>query len=468
MKFKKSSTLCNFDIFPKVLTEGKKAVLNIVNLGSEPTFVPGEKYEITISGLEGGNINHYPASADFSYIEAICNEKGGFCFEHTFKTEQEYRVRVFGKNPEGQKADVTLSVYCVKDDLVGRYPFRGDLHMHTCFSDGDQMPETVAAVYRSYGYDFLAITDHHRYYPSLRAIEFYKDIPTEYTLVPGEEVHLPEINGQRADAHIVNFGGEYSINSLIEGIQTNEVGKDKKFRSVRDDCPEVMTQAEFSKKMLELAETVNVPENVDALPAAVFGWIFDEIRKADGLGIFAHPTWITGNTFHVPDALNDYFVKNKLFDAFEVLGGESYFEQNGYQTIRYYEDKAKGYHYPIVGSTDSHCCYYYNQKSQVCSTIVFSPENERKALINSIKDFYSTAVDTISDDFRVVGDMRLVRYSCFLLKNYFPFHDELCFEEGRLMAQYANGTEEEKKDVLKTLEVINGRVRKLREKYFDF
>ena len=27
MKFKKSSTLCNFDIFPKVLTEGKKAVL---------------------------------------------------------------------------------------------------------------------------------------------------------------------------------------------------------------------------------------------------------------------------------------------------------------------------------------------------------------------------------------------------------------------------------------------------------
>ena len=220
--------------------------------------------------------------------------------------------------------------------------------------------------------------------------------------------------------------------------------------------------------MLELAETVNVPDNVDALPAAVFGWIFDEIRKAGGLGIFAHPTWITGNTFHVPDALNDYFVKNKLFDAFEVLGGESYFEQNGYQTVRYYEDKANGYRYPIVGSTDSHCCYYYNQKSQVCSTIVFSPENERKALINSIKDFYSTAVDTISDDFRVVGDMRLVRYSCFLLKNYFPFHDELCFEEGRLMAQYANGTEEEKKDALKTLEVLNGRVRKLREKYFDF
>lgn len=468
MLFKKSSTLCNFDIFPKVLVEGKKATLNIVNLGGRPIFSCGESYDITISGLNGGNESFYPASADFSHIKAECNEKGGFSFEHTFKEEQEYRIRVSGQDTRGQNATITLSVYCIKDDLAGRYPLRGDLHMHTYLSDGNQSPETVAAVYRGYGYDFLAITDHHRYYPSLRAIKFYKNVPTEYTLIPGEEVHLPEINGQRADAHIVNFGGEYSINSLIEGVQTGEVGKDKKYRSIRDDCPDVMTQSEFSEKMLEKAKNINVPKNVDALPAAVFTWIFDEIRKADGLGIFAHPTWITGNTFHVPDALNDYFVENKLFDAFEVLGGESYFEQNGYQTIRYYEDKAKGFHYPIVGSTDSHCCYYYNENSQVCSTVVFSPKNERKAIIESIKSLYSTAVDTISEDFRVVGDIRLARYTCFLLKNYFPFHDELCFEEGRLMAQYANGTDSEKLDALKTLEAINGRIEKLRKKYFDF
>ena len=106
-----------------------------------------------------------------------------------------------------------------------------------------------------------------------------------------------------------------------------------------------MTREEFEDKMTELAKDFKVPDNVDPLVASTLKWIYDEIRKANGLAIFVHPTWITGNTFHDSDALNDWLVENKIFDAFEVLGGENYFEQNGYQTVRYYEDKAKSYHH---------------------------------------------------------------------------------------------------------------------------
>ena len=60
-------------------------------------------------------------------------------------------------------------------------------------------------------------------------------------------------------------------------------------------------------------------------------------------------------------------------------------------------------------------------------------KNNRQALIDAIRDFRSVAVDAISAEFRLVGEMRLVRCSCFLLKNYFPLHDEACAEEGRLM-----------------------------------
>ena len=60
------------------------------------------------------------------------------------------------------------------------------------------------------------------------------------------------------------------------------------------------------------------------------------------------------------------------------------------------------------------------------------------------------------------------RYACFLLKEYFPLHDELCIEEGRLMKQYATGTPDEKADALRVLEVLCGRVKKQREKYFCF
>ena len=42
------------------------------------------------------------------------------------------------------------------------------------------------------------------------------------------------------------------------------------------------------------------------------------------------------------------------FDAFEVLGGENYYQQNGLQTAMYYEEYKHGRVHPIVGSTDSH------------------------------------------------------------------------------------------------------------------
>ena len=466
--FHNSTDLYNFDVYPKVLAAGKEAEIHIVNLGFRQKFTVGKEYDILICGFSGSTPERFPATGDFQTEKAVCDENGGFTFHHTFTKEQEYILYAEHFNEDGRKFSFEISVYCVEDGLIGRYPFRGDMHMHTNCSDGAQTPEVVSAVYRGHGYDFFAITDHHRYYPSLRAIDFYKNIPTEFVIVPGEEVHLPEVAGMLPSVHIVNFGGEYSINAQVEGDHTEEVGKDKKFRSIREDCPEVMTHEQYEEKMLALSREITVPGNVDAIPAAVYNWIFSEIRKANGLGIFAHPTWVTDHTFHVSDAMNDYFVENKLFDAFEVLGGENYYEQNGFQTQRYYEDRAKGHFYPIVGSTDSHCCYDYNRNALICSTIVFSPENERKALISSVKDFYSIAVDTISEEFRLVGEMRLVRYGCFLMKNYFPVHDELCYEEGRLMKQYAVGTADEKEEAVKTLGVINGRMKKLREKYFDF
>ena len=78
------------------------------------------------------------------------------------------------------------------------------------------------------------------------------------------------------------------------------------------------------------------------------------------------------------------------------------------------------------------------------------------------------AVDTISEEFRLVGEPRLVRYGCFLLKNYFPLHDELCAEEGRLMRQYVIGTSEEREEAAAMLKVIHGRMKRLREKMFAF
>lgn len=465
MAYKRNDNLNRYDVYPLVLVKDKPTTVHIRPLGSRPVFEPNEEYKLRICALDGGDPEDFPATGDFKNKTVTCDENGCIAFEHTFDKEQEYHLVLLSS--EGKKLE-RFSVYCVNPDLCGRYPFMGDLHMHTYRSDGKENPAVVCANYRKYGYDFMVVSDHGRYYPSLEAIDTYKDTKIDLNIVPGEEVHLPSVFGKTNDIHIVNFGGEYSVNALIDTSSTfKERGTDKKYRSLNGECPEAMTYDEYQNKMQALADSITVPENVDAVPYAVCCWIFDEIRKANGLGIFAHPTW-KRDTFHSPEAFTDYMMETMPFDAFEVLGGERYFEHNGFQTVRYYEERAKGHRFPIVGSTDSHASYESNVGAFICETIVFSPENERTELIKSIKDFYSVAVDTISTEFRLVGESRFVRYGCFLLKNYFPLHDELCYEEGRLMKEYATGTDSERETAAKVLEVLSGRTQKLREKYFDF
>ncbi len=453
--------LSYYDIFPKVIRKNKKVTICIKPLGAHVEFT-ADKYIIYILPITEGSKRDYPKRPNNVHFEVAPCADGCLRLNYTFPSEQEYFIRVCDVE---DKRLFQLSVYCVDDDLAGRYPFAGDLHMHTCRSDGKESPPVVAANYRKHGYDFLAITDHERYYPSLEAIDAYKDVPIEYCLIPGEEVHTPDIDSDRNnDVHIVNFGGEFSICGLIkESDHCVEAGEDKKFRCINPDiCPETMTTQEFWAEVDKTLETLDIPDGIEKHAYACCKWIFDKIREANGLGIFAHPYWIS-NVFQVPETFVEYMMEQQPFDAFEVLGGENYFEQNGLQTIRYYEDKAKGRRYPIVGSTDSHGSIN-NRNGFICSTIVFSPENERVALINSIKDMYSVAVDSISTEFRIVGDMRLVRYACFLLNSYFPLHDELCFEEGRAMKDYACGDE----DAAAYLKAISGRMKKQREKYFSF
>ncbi len=449
-----------YDIFPKVFPAGKEVTITIKPLGYHADFKNPDKITLNIFGLDDGNPRDYPYRGNG--YELPFEFDGCIKFTHTFPREQQYFVRIMDK--ESGKRLLQLSVYALDEDLCGRYPLIGDLHMHTCCSDGRQSPAIVSANYRKHGYDFFAITDHHRYWPSLEAINAYKDVPIEFNICPGEEVHLPDVAPDHInDVHIVNFGGKYSVNGLLRDEYAEEFGNDiDKRRFEGFSCPETMTEDEYRAEVDALAATLDIPEGIEPFTYASCVWVFNHIRNAEGLGIFCHPYWIS-NVHQVPENLTNFMLKSHPFDAFEVLGGENYYEQNGFQTHKYYEIKAQGYNFPIVGSTDSHSSIN-NENAYVASTMVFSPENECEAIIDSIKNYYSIAIDGISTEYRLVGDFRLARYATFLLQDYFPLHDDLCYEEGRAMKDYVCGVEGAKE----TLEFISGRVKKQREKYFAF
>ena len=443
----------DYDIYPKVFLGDRETTVTVQPLGRNSAFSADKTYTVQVLKVNQGNVRAYPERSGRTTLSLIPDERGCLSVTAYFEGEGEHFVNLL----DGDRCFATLSVYSLGADMAGRIPQRGDLHLHTCRSDGHDDPLNVVANYRGHGYDFMVISDHHRYYPSLEAIRRYGEI-SDVAIIPGEEVHLPY-----NDVHYVNFGGTYSINALLVGSPNDErAGDDPEWRSLDGNAPARMTGEEYTAMIRERAAKVPLAHESERMSYAVMEWIYEHMQQNGGLGIFPHPYWLC-QLMQLPEEYTEFIYKNKPFDAFEVLGGESYYPHNGFQTALYYDMRAKGYDYPVVGSTDSHnSSAENNRNSLICSTIVFAAENTREGLISAIKDKYSVAVDTISTEYRLVGDFRWVRYGSFLMENYFPIHDELCRAEGVYLRRHFAGD----RQAAAVLAAMKGQLPALQKKYF--
>ena len=442
-----------FDIFPLVFPVDDTVTFTVQSLGTR-NILQGE-YTVTIHNAFAGSPREEFSA--WNTDTRICQAKNGkLQFAYTASREGEYFIRLY---QNGTKI-AQLHVYALNEDLACRYPLRGDFHVHTSSSDGQEPPEIVCANYRRKGYDFIVITDHARYYPSLNAMKTYEGVEIPLTILPGEEVHLPG-----STVHIVNAGGLFSVNGLLT-VKENyfETNGELAMRCLNKDVqpPEVYEMSAYWEEITEIEKKVQqagIPKSIDSRSYAVCLWGFEKIRQADGLGVFCHPYWLE-DVYQIPEDFTLYMLQEHPFDAFEVLGGENYYAQNGLQTALYYDEYQRGRVHPIVGSTDSHGSTASNRNWDICSTIVFAYANERKDILNAVKEKYSVAVDTISKEYRLVGEYRLQKYAAFLMERYFPIHDQQSLTDGELMYQYAigNATKAE-------VEVVGKRAEALLEKY---
>lgn len=445
----------SFDIFPLVFPIGESTEITVKSRGKRQTL-SGE-ISVTVHDACAGSPSEEFSKWNEQKFDCKASD-GEICFEYTAKREGEYFVRLYQNNQLIAK----LRVYALEKDLACRYPLRGDFHVHTTGSDGQESPQVVCANYRKIGYDFIVITDHNRYYPSLNAIEFYKGVAIPLNILPGEEVHLPGTT-----VHVVNAGGLFSVNGLLpmkeNYLDTNgELSKRRFDDSVNP--PAVLEMDEFWREIDQIESGLKtgenpIPKSLNSRSYAVCLWIFEKVRKAQGLGIFCHPNWIN-DLYQIPEDFTRYMLKTHPFDAFEVLGGENYYEQNGLQTAMYYDEYRYGRVHPIVGSTDSHGSTPQNRNYNICSTIVFATKNERLEIIDAVKQRYSVAVDTISKEYRIVGEYRLQKYATFLMETYFPIHDEQALIDGMLMGKYAL-----KEATKSEVELIGARAKALMKKY---
>jgi hypothetical protein len=399
-----------YDVFPRVVRAGGEATITIRPLFDHRRFADDSVYQITVLPLEG---NAYQTTWRINPKD-ISLSPSGRCLQvrSLFESEQEYALLVKTANGDNVTQIAEFRLYALADDLFDRRPCKGDIHTHSFYSDGKETPAYIAGASRRIGLDFMAVTDHHQYAPSLEAIRAFADVEADLKIYPGEEVHAPG-----NPVHIVNFGGRFSLNEQFDG------------EAYRDEV-----------KAIEAALT-DLPPEMERYPYAACLWCFDKIREAGGLGVFCHPYWLFGHRYNTPGALTRLLFERQPFDALELISGYHRFEieSNTLQVACYHEERARGKQIPIVGVSDAHGCeqgelfgWYY--------TVVFAPALDLPNLICSVKDLYSVAIEALpGETVRAYGPLRLVKYAQFLLREIFPQHDELCAEEGRLMLAYLAG-----------------------------
>lgn len=396
----------HYRIYPGTVPADNESLISISPEGTYDIFEASEGLHLLYSPVEW-----HPESANGGLEQKVDITLKGerITFNLHFSSEQEHYFQL--KNSRGQNV-CTFSIYSLNPDLYGMLPLCGDHHMHSNRSDGLAPPGAMGVAAVDNGFDFISLTDHGLYAPSLKLKKIMRNSGSGLTICPGEEVHPPG-----NPVHIVNFGGKSSVNRLFHSEPEDYAG-------------EVAQRVE--KMELELSQELKIQ-------LASAEWCFDKIREAGGTAILSHPYWKNHhNRFYMAEALISALLKRKKFDAMEILGGfmKSQSESNTLQLARYHEERAEGNQLPVVGAGDAHADtrkmlfgWYY--------TMVFCRNNSYECIAEGISDMRSVAIEDVpGESVRCHGPFRLVKYAMFLLREILPEYREIRKREAVLLRSY--------------------------------
>lgn len=403
-------SLSKYRVTPNIVLEGVNTEITVSPIGKFKSFSDGE-YVVSLIPYEYFEEDNPGCTAEWEKVTAIAKD-GKLKFSFTFRDEQQWTASITRQEwIEKGRRSIDVRLYSLNEDLYSRTPYRGDLHSHSSLSDGDDDPTVVAANYRKAGFDFFALTDHFDMEPSVAMLNAYEGVELGFKMFRGEEVHC-----NPGGVHIVNFGGKTSVNSLIKADRDGLI-------------------AGFE----EQAKSLSFPKGVGGVEYLLRKWIVEKIREGGGIAILAHPFWSFRNTNHMSAYMLDYIIKTGVYDAIELYGGLEAHENN-LQEAYFADKRLEGYHLPIVGSSDSHRTDPASHFT-TSQTVVFAKSLELDGIKEALDNLYSVAIFADHGEKpRICGSYRLVKFTYFLLNYYFPYHDELCFEEGRLMREYVVGS----------------------------
>lgn len=416
-------------LFPRVLLANEKTTLVL----RDENFKDGEVVSVAVQSMEKYNVPHcalYRIDENERYASfSVTIKDGSAKFDFTPCGEQRHRVYA---EYAGEKC--TLEIYSLKSDLYALNPYKGDGHIHSTASDGLSSPTDTAIAYYAAGFDYMALTDHHKYAPSAALSKRFSSAGTDFKVFAGEEVH----NRDMGYFHIINFGATGSVNDIINA------DPDGVFAAATKDADKI-------------AEKYALPDSLDKNEFAFRVWVSQKIREFNGVSVLCHPYWDAYGEYNMQTEMLEFLLKNGIFDAFEVVDDDDH-TGNGVnlQTAMYQQLRSEGVIIPIVGSSDCH-----NVKSELFDkffTYAFaSSVNEVK---NAIKNLKTVAIERIGSEYRVYGDFRLVKYTRFLVDNFEPLAKKVKSETAEEL-KYAVENED-----IETVKKINALFAEYRKAFF--
>ncbi|MBV1708949.1 MAG: PHP domain-containing protein [Erysipelothrix sp.] len=334
------------------------------------------------------------------------------CFDYEFEEEQEYSILIRSDALAQKRLFIETSVYALEEDLYNRKVLKGDLHMHTTYSDGLESVEHRIATARKIGMDFIAITDHNGYVGSLRSLEVLAKCFINMFALHGEEVHA-----DNTPVHILALGAKTAIAPLV--INRSPVDEEK-IRLIMD---------QFRGKLSDKVDLYSFASSID---------VFNKIKSFEGISVLCHIYWDAVKKderirMGAPEPLIDALVDHCMFDVFEITSGapSNDMKANYLQDIYYRERLPKGF--PIIGITDSHTTL--KELGSIFGhnfTVAFVETCDEAGLLQAILDYKTISVDALVSPI-CHGSLRLSKYTTFLLSEYFPRHDEIVSIEGQEM-----------------------------------
>lgn len=153
-------------------------------------------------------LHHFTGSKDHNVaMRQIAKERGEKINEYgveqvdtneviTFSTEKEF-FNHFGLQyipPEVRENTGEIDAYKDKVNLIDIDDIRGDLHMHTTWSDGAQSIEEMINIAREKGYEYIAITDHSKFLQVANGLN--------ETRLRRQREEIQQLNEKYSDIHI--------------------------------------------------------------------------------------------------------------------------------------------------------------------------------------------------------------------------------------------------------------------------